>query len=246
MIIEKVKKLNWLNIASILWGVAGFLCIIPAGTVIVFFDSPSPNWDANYFFIYSVISFPIVCIGSSLGILFLKNKYKKSASYVSLLPVLPLILIYVGSNWMSLASCGKFDCRIPTMQEQGNATHVAKCALPVLDGGDGLETTGCGVLEVGITAAGIISSTSEAHNWQFSAQNGIFFSIENDGNKSCPQYSILDSSGSIMEGFEVSTGSCGSGMTSTVSFYFDPPTNGTYILRLIMPKTPGAYWLKIE
>jgi hypothetical protein len=80
MIIEKEKKLNWLNIAfiiaSILWGVAGILSICPAGIVIVFFDSPSPNWAANYFFIFSVISFPIVCLGSAIGIWFLKNKYK--------------------------------------------------------------------------------------------------------------------------------------------------------------------------
>jgi hypothetical protein len=57
------------------------------------------------------------------------------------------------------------------MQEQGKATNVSKCALPALDGGDSLNTTGCGVLKTGVIVTGITNSTSEAHNWQFSAQN---------------------------------------------------------------------------
>jgi hypothetical protein len=247
MAIEEERKVNWLYLASILWFAIGAVCICPAGTVIVFFDSPSPNWNANYFFIFSVIFFPIVCIGSSFGIRFLKNKHKKLAFYVSLFPVLPIILIFVANTWMSLASCGKFDCRIPTMQEQSSSTPIAKCALPILDGGDGLETTGCGLLEFGINVAGITNSTSEAQNWQFSVQNTnqITITIENDG-KSCPTISILDSSDSIIEGFEDNISLCPSGMTTTSFFYFDPPTKGTYIIRLITPATPGTYWLKIE
>jgi len=51
-----------------------------------------------------------------------------------------------------------------------------------------------------------------------------------------------------MEGFKDENGIhlCPSGMTTTSFFYFDPSTNGTYILGLITPKTSGAYWLKIE
>jgi hypothetical protein len=135
------------------------------------------------------------------------------------------------------------------MQERGNAIHATQCALLVVDGRDGLDTTGCGSLEVGINATGITSGTSEAQNWQFSAQQGnqITITIENDG-KSCPQISILDSSGSVIQGFKDENGShlCPGGMTTTSFFNFNPPTNGTYIVRLVTPSTPGAYWLKIE
>lgn len=247
MAIEKERNINFLYIVSILWFAIGALCVCPAGIVIAFFDSPSPNWYANHFYIYSVISFPIVCIGSSFGIRFLKNKYKILAFCVSLLPILPLILIFAGNAWMSLSSCGKFDCHVPTMQEQDNATSADECALPVLDGGDGLVTTGCGTLKAGVTATGITSSISEAHNWQLSAQKGdqITITLANDG-KSCPTISILDSSGSIIEGFEDEIQSCTSGLTTTSFFYFNPPANDTYVIRLIMQEIPGAYWLKIE
>ncbi len=252
MIMEKEKKQNWLNIAficaSILWGVAGILCIIPAGIVILFFDSPSPDWNANYFFIDSVISFPIVCIGSSLAILFLKNKYNKFAFCVSLLPVLPLILVFAASTWMNLSTCGKFDCSIPSMQEQAHTTNASECAFPAPDGGDSLGTTGCGVLKVGVIVTGITSNTTEAHNWQFSAQHGTRITITIESGESCPQISVHDSSGSVIESFEDDNNAhiCPSGMTTTSYFYFDPPTNGTYILRLITTETPGAYWLKIK
>ena len=77
MTIAKERRVDWLNVASTLWFAIGLLSICPAGTAVVFFDSPSPNWNANYFFIFSVISFPIVSIGSSIRIRFLKNKNKK-------------------------------------------------------------------------------------------------------------------------------------------------------------------------
>ena len=256
MAIEKDRKLNWLiEPRRILWywAALGILCICPAGFFVAFYDSPLSGDGMgvlDYVLIFSVISFPIVCLGSSVGIWFLKDKHKNLAFYVALLPVLPLISIFAAYTWWNLSSCGSFNCQsASTMQEQGNATHASECVLPVVDGGDGLDTTGCGVLEVGVNATGITSSSLEAHNWQFSAQNGnqITISIENDG-KSCPQISILDSSGSVIEGFKDENGIhlCPGGMTTTSFFYFDPPTDGTYILRLITPSTPGAYWLKIE
>jgi len=243
MIIEKIRKLDWLKFAAFFWGAIGILCILPAGTVILFFDSPSPNWNANYFFIYSVISFPIVCIISSAGIAFLKNKHKNLAFYVFLLPVIPIILIYIGSNWMS-------DSRL-TMQNQGKARPVAKCASPVLGGGDGLETTGCGSLENNTPVTGITNTISEAHNWQLSYQftppyktGGITITIETDG-KSCPQISILDAGGSVIEGRTVGyyLDQCSERLSR---FEFNPSSEGTYILRVFTPNKPGAYWLRIH
>ena len=237
MEVEKTKQVDLLNIVSRIWRVVGFLSIFPAGTIFVFFDSPSPNWNANYFFLYSVISFPIVCYVASFGIQFLKNKYQKLAFYVALLPVLPLILIYMGNNWMSAS--------YPTLRNQGNATPVGKCTLPVLDGGDGLETTGCGLLEDDMPVTGIMYATSEAHNWQFSYQGtgGITITVEYDG-KSCPQISFLDSSGRVIEGAIV--GYEQDPCPSRVSYFeFNPPSDGTYILRLTTPITSGPYWLKI-
>ena len=243
MIVGKVKKLDWLDIAVKLLGAIGILAICPAGTLFVFFDSPSPNWDANNLFIYSLISFPIVCIGSSIGIWFLKNKHKKLAFYVFLLPVIPIILINVGSNWTSES--------YPTMRKQGNATPVGTCAVPLLDGGDGLKTTGCGLLENDVPVTGIISNTSESHNWQFSYQftppyktGGITIIIENDG-KACPQISILDTSGRVIEGHTVGydLDKC---PKKSSGFEFNPSIEGTYILRISAPKKPGAYWLRIQ
>jgi hypothetical protein len=256
MTIKKERNLDWLIQPRKIpwyWGAIGILCICPAGFFVGFYDSPlSGNGMGvlDYSLIFSVISFPLVCLGSSLGIWFLKDKNKKLAFYVSVLPVLPLILIFAVFAWANVSTCGSFHCEsASTMQEQGNAIHAAECERHVVDGGDGLDTTGCGVLEVGVNATGITSSTLEAHNWQFSAQNRnqITITIENDG-KSCPQISILDSSGSVIEGFKDENGShlCPSGMTTTTFFYFNPPTNSTYILRLVTPSTPGAYWLKIE
>ncbi len=240
--LEKTKQVDLLNIASFLWRVVGFLSIVPAGTIAVFFDSPSPNWNANYLFLYSVMSFPIVCFVASFGIRFLNHKYQKLAFYVALLPVLPLILIYVGNNWMRAS--------YPTMQKQGNAIPVATCTSPVLDGGDGFETTGCGLLEDDMPVTGSTNSTSEAHNWQFSYQfpfpnsGGISISIESDG-KSCPQISILDASGRVIEGRTVDykLDQC---PTEVSRFEFNPSSDGTYILRIFTPKNPGAYWLRIH
>lgn len=244
---EKTGKPNWLNFAGILWIGIGLVSILPAGFLFVFFDHPSPNWNANNFYVFSLISFPIVCIGTGIGIWFVKNKHK---TWFLMLPVLPIIFFFAAQVWMNMSSCAAFDlyhpfdCHIPTLQEQGNATNVGKCALPVVDGGDGLKTTGCGVLEVGVTVTGIINSTSEAHNWEFPAQNGddtFLMTIENDG-KSCLGFIILDSSGNIIKALDYEP-ICPIGTNYT---FFSPPTTGTYILRLITPESPGAYWVKIR
>ena len=245
------RMLNyWSIIAGILWGVVGILSICAAGTVIAFFDKPSPNWNANYFFIFSVISFPIVCILSSLAIWILRKKHKILTVFITLLPVVPLILIFTGSAWMNFSSCGKFDCSPPTFQEQlGNAEQIGQCTSPILDGGDRLTTTGCGTLDVGASATGVTQSTSEAHNWQFSAQNSGQLQISIASSGVCPQIRILDSSNTVMEGFEQEnrTNTCqGGAMTESFLYYFDPPAKGTYIIRLVTPDTPGAYLLKIE
>jgi hypothetical protein len=248
---NKERILNyWLIIAGILWGLVGILCICPAGTVIAFFDRPSPNWNANYFFIFSVISFPIVCIISSLGIWILKNKYKILTFCITLLPVFPLILVFTGSVWMNFSTCGKFDCSPPTFQEQvGKAENVGGCTSPIIDGGDGLTTTSCGTLAVGTSATGTTKSLSEAQNWQFSVQNSSRLQISIESNGVCPQIRILDSSNTVVEAFEKENpgGTCmGGTMTETSFYYFDPPGTGTYVIRLVTPHTPGTYLLKIE
>jgi len=243
MKVEQAKKVDLLNIVSRFWRVVGFLSILPAGTIFVFFDSPSPNWNANNFFLYSVISFPLVCYATSFGIPFLMDKYQKLAVYVAMLPVVPLILIYVGSNWMS-------ESRL-TMQNQGNAIAAAKCESPVVDGGDALETTGCGLLESDIPVTGTINNISEAQNWQFSYQfsspnktGGITIHIETDG-KACPEIRILGVDGVVIEGHTVGydLGQCSERL---FQFEFNPSNDGTYILRVFTPTTPGTYWLRIH
>jgi hypothetical protein len=248
------KMLNyWLIIAGILWGVIGVLSICPAGGVIAFFDQPSPNWNANYFFIFSVISFPIVCIISSLGIWIFRNKYKRLALSITLLPILPILLIFIGGAWMNLSSCGKADCSTPTFQEQaGNAQQIGICTSPILDGGDGLTTTGCGILDFGTSVTGATKSLSEAHNWQFSVQDGHRLAISIASNGVCPQIHILDSSNQFIKAFEEEnrynySDICLGGTTiETIFYYFNPPANGTYVIRVVTPNNSGEYVLKIE
>ena len=224
---QRVLK-YWSVIAGILWGALGIFSICAAGTVVAFFDNPSPDWNANYLFIFSVISFPVVCILSSLAIWILRKKHQKFTALITLLPVLPIILILTGTAWMNFSSCGKFDCSPPSFQEQaGSAEQIGACTSPILDGGDGLTT---------------------AHNWQFSAQDSGQLQISVESNGACPQIRILDSNNRVIEGFEKENpgSTClGGTMTETFFYYFDPPAEGIYVIRLVTPDTPGAYLLKI-
>jgi len=249
---EKALK-YWLIIAGVLWGVIGVLSICLAGVIIAFFDQPSPNWNANYFFIFSVISFPIVCIISSLGIWIFRNKYKRLTVSITLLPILPIILILTGEAWMNFSSCGKFDCSPPTFQEQvGSAQQIGTCTSPILDGGDGLTTTGCGTLDFGTSVTGITKSLSEAQNWQISVQGSGRLTISIASNGVCPQIRILDSSDQFIKAFEEEnhynySGICmGGTMIETTFYYFTPPAKGTYVIRVVTPINSGKYVLKIE
>jgi len=100
MIEQDRPLLKWLNVASILWSVAGGLGICPAvlfSLIRAFDDTPlsrNRSGVVDDVLIYSVISLPLICIGTILGIWFLKKKYEKLAFYISLLPVFPLILIF--------------------------------------------------------------------------------------------------------------------------------------------------------
>jgi len=243
MAIKKERNLNWLIEPSRIlwyWGVLGILSVCPAGAVILSFDSPSPNWIANYLFICSAISFPIVCIGSSIGILFLQNKYGKLAFYVSLLPVLSLILIFVGSTWMNLTA------------QKETEVNIAECEF---DGADGLHTTLCERARKidNLDDRGYLqqttSSTLEAHNWQFSAQQGNQITIRmSTWGRGCPaiRMRILDSLGIVIESFDHPAPIACTNNTHTVSMhFFDPPADGMYTLRVDTPKTPGPYWFQI-
>ena len=243
----------WLRITSTVFGgmfvVLSFPLLIAS---VMMFDSPGSQGNPpTVLLFWSVISFPILCLFSIVGSWVLYRFTKDTAArLVSLLPLVSVLLFLAGWFWLDMSCGGNFDCHIdpPTMQEQGNTINASECALPTLDGGDSLGTTGCGVLKVGVIVTGITSNTTEAHNWQFSAQNRKQFTITIESDGSCPQISILDSSGSVIESFkdENKIYLCPSGMTTTSFFHFDPPAIDTYILHLTTPATPGTYWLKIE
>jgi hypothetical protein len=112
-----------------------------------------------------------------------------------------------------------------------------------------LLTIGCGVIENGV-GEGTIESASTAHNWQFTANHGgqLMISLKNDG-KSCPNILLLDANGKAVEGFSETNNqpSCLEGMLSTTNYFFRNPVAGkVYLIRVITPCSPGAYWLKIE
>ncbi len=239
---EKKTGINWLAVVGLLWGGISPICLGLGVFFIAFYDSPMDPQAGmglmDYTLIWSVLSFPVVCLLSSLGIWFLRNRNKGLASFVALLPIIPLALIIVIFNWANS----------PVPQEQGEVVSASECVPPVFDGGDGLETTGCGSLEVGKRASGATSTTTEAHNWQFSTQTGqVKITVENDGN-SCPKVIVLGSSGELIEGFEDRNSFvfCPSGLNTTSFFEFAPPSPGKYIVRVFTPETPGGYSLKIE
>jgi hypothetical protein len=192
----------------------------------------------DYTLIGSVLSFPIACIISSLGIWILNKRSKGAAAFFALLPLIPLIPIIV---IFSRPSSGTF-------MSQGDATQLLECTPPVFDGGDGLNTTGCGTLQIGMQGSGDLSMTGEAHNWQFTAQAGrVKIKVENDTN-SCPHVMVLDSSGAVIDGFddENDLRLCPSGMITTGFYEFTAPETETYTLRVFTPETPGMYWISIE
>jgi hypothetical protein len=116
MNIKKERNLDWLIQPRKIpwyWGAIGILCICPAAFFVGFYDSPLSGGRMgllDYVLIFSVISFPLVCLGSSFGIRFLKDKNKKLAFYVTVLPVLPLILIFAVFTWSNISKCGSFSC----------------------------------------------------------------------------------------------------------------------------------------
>jgi hypothetical protein len=77
--------------------------------------------------------------------------------------------------------------------------------------------------------------------------NRLAITLKNDGT-SCPDIRILDSKGRPADGFEVRQfpAICMDGGITTSFFRFDPSKNGTYILRIFTPITPGAYWVTVE
>ena len=206
----------------------------------------------SYAFYIGTTAYPLVylfCVGFAIA----GARKKSNAALGCALGPIGYLLLLVGLAAMwSFAEKG--ISTLQELQEQGSASHIAKCAPPVLlDGGDGLSTTGCGVLEVGGAGDGMTGNTSEAHNWEFKVESSPLFynrltiTVKND-RKSCPDIRILDLSGRTAKGFEDRKlpPLCPDGLITTSFFYFNPSGNGTYIIRVFTPKTPGTYWLKIE
>jgi len=251
MTVEKERNPIWFTVIQLLWFAAGIVGICPAVMVTVFYDSPLSNSGFGIMdsaFILLLISFPIVAVASSIGIGFLKKRNKQLSLIVALLPLFPILLIFAVFTTVNLSKCGSLNCEgSQSLKRHEQGTQLADCTLPIFDGGDGLETTGCGKLELGVVVTAATASGSEAHNWEFAVQNSapIHITVENDG-RSCPQIIILDGSGKSIETFEDRPNVCVPDLTSTSLYQFTPPDNGSYIIRMSTPETPGAYWLKIE
>ena len=231
-----------LTIVAFIWGSLSPICLGLGLFFMAFYDSPiDPQAGmglVDNLLIVSVLSFPIFCILSSLGIVFLKKRSKAAATIVALLPIIPLIPIFAIFNSSSSG----------TPEDNRDVVQVSECVSPIFDGGDGLDTTGCGALQFGMRGSGTISTTSEVHHWQFSTESTqVKITVKNDGN-SCPQLIVLDSDGQIVDGFEDenSLQLCPSGMITTGFFQFHAPKTGSYIIRVFSPETPGTYWVSIE
>jgi len=242
MAVDKKTGFNWLSIVGFVWAGMSPICLGLGLFFVAFYDSPiNPQAGMgllDYTLIGSVLSFPIVCVISSIGIWILNKSSKGAATFFALLPIIPLIPIIAIFNRSNSGNT----------PEVGDAIQVSECVAPVFDGGDGRNTTGCGSLEVGMNGSGILSTTAEAHNWQFTATSGLIkITVKNDGN-SCPHVIVLDSRGGIVDGFEDENDLrlCPSGMITTGFFEFRAPTAGTYMIRVFSPETPGLYSINIE
>jgi hypothetical protein len=201
----------------------------------------------SYAFYIATTAYPLVylfCVGSAI----VAARKKSNAALGFAFAPIGYLLLLVGlvAIW-SLAGMGLST--LQEFQQQGSASQIAKCAPSVLvDGGDGLRTTGCGILETGGEGTGMIGDTLEAHNWKFKVTSHyrMTITVAND-RKSCPDITILDSSGMKATGFEDHKPPiCLDGMTTTSYSYFTPSSNETYIIRVFTPKTPGRYSVKIQ
>ncbi len=201
----------------------------------------------SYAFYLGTTAYPVVylvCAGFAIVGAIRKGKIALGFAFAPIGYL--LLLVGLGAIW-SFAETG-----ISTLQEQqtqDNASQIAKCAPSgLVNGGDGLRTTGCGVLEPGGTGTGVIANPLEAHNWEFkvTSRYRMTITLKND-KKSCPEIRILDSSGGTATGFEErKPPTCVEGAITTSFFNFNPSGNGTYIIRVFAPKTPGRYLLKIQ
>lgn len=206
----------------------------------------------SYAFYIGTLAYPIVyLLGAGLAIVGARKKSKLAMGFAFSPIGYLLLLVGLAVIW---ALAEKGTSTLQALAEQGSAARITQCApAGLLDGGDGLRTTGCGVLVVGGTSTAVIGNTLEAHNWELKvASDPLFYNrltitLKNDG-KACPGIRILDSGGRPANGFEPQKGAplCPEGLITTSFFYFTPSSNGTYILRVFTPKTPGTYWLKIE
>ena len=110
MTIKNSRKQNWLYVASRLWFAVGFVSILPALFSFLIFDAPgSTEILPTLLLSWSVKSFPFIGIGSSLGIRFLKGN--DLAFYISLLPLVNVILFLVALYWLNVSCGGSFNCQ---------------------------------------------------------------------------------------------------------------------------------------
>jgi hypothetical protein len=201
----------------------------------------------SYAFYIATTVYPLVYLFCVASAIVAARRQSRTALGFAFAPIgYLLLLVGLGVIW-SFAEKG-----ISTLQElqtQGNAAQILKCnPAALVDGGDGLRTTGCGVLEPGATGTGVIGETREAHNWEFKAKGSyrMTITVTND-RKSCPDIRVLDSSGRAATGFEDRKPPiCMDGTTTGAYFYFTPSGNETYFIRVFTPKTPGRYLLKIQ
>ncbi|MFT3893724.1 MAG: hypothetical protein QM730_19010 [Anaerolineales bacterium] len=241
MTADKKSGFNWLILVSLFWGGIGIVCLGLGVFFLAFYDSPIDPQKGmgmlDYTLIGSVIAFPILSLIASLATFILSRVNKRIALTVALLPIIPLIPIIAIFSWSSSSK-----------DNTGDATQLSECSAPIFDGGDGLTTSGCGLLQKGVQGSGDLSATTEAHNWRFSTEAGrVKITVKNDGN-SCPYVMALDSKGEIVDAFEDENKLrlCPSGMITTGFFEFTAPETGIYTLRLFSPEAPGTYWVTIE
>ncbi len=136
---------------------------------------------------------------------------------------------------------------LQTLEAAALATAAAmqQSGLPglppnMLDGGDGLATTGGGTIALGGSVTGTLGTLFEAHNWVFEGQAGQTVTIRvNAVGDTDPRVKLLDPSGSVIAEDDDSGGGLNARLTAVL------PLGGTYTIRVDV-YVPGEYTASLE
>jgi len=145
---------------------------------------------------------------------------------------------------MALPADGTYTIRVRSFVAGSYTLSLDTTIVPALpgefDGGDGLETTGGGTIEVGTSVTNRLQTLLEAHNWTFEGKSGQVVSIyvDSDGT-SDPRARLIDPDGEVIAEDDDGGDVLDAAIDTTLPF------DGTYTIR-VDTHVSGGYTLTLE